>query len=115
MDTTTLLKHYRRCGRIAQSNLTMDDIDKELEQVAPSVELPIHLEAVEFVNAIRQAYNQMTNKKLKRILFLAYLNAQPEHKFKKELYYSLRMSESNYYRLQAEAIRQLGKELEANQ
>ncbi|MCP1640172.1 DNA-directed RNA polymerase specialized sigma subunit [Streptococcus gallinaceus] len=114
MDTKTLLKHYRRCGRIAGSNLTMEDIDKELEQVYPSVDLPIHLEAVEFVNAIRQAYNRMTNKKLKRILFLAYLNAQPEHRYKKELYHSLGMSESNYYRVQAEAIRQLGTKLDSN-
>lgn len=114
MDTKTLLKHYRRCGRIAGSNLTMDDIYKELEQVEPSAELPIHLEAVEFVNAIRRAYNQMADKRLKRILFLAYLNAQPEHRFKKELYHSLGMSESNYYRLQAEAIRQLGTKLDSN-
>lgn len=114
MDTKTLLKHYRRCGRIAQSNLTMDDIYKELEQVAPSVELPIHLEAVEFVNANRRAYNQMADKRLKRILFLAYLNAQPKHRNKKELYHSLGMSESNYYRLQAEAIRQLGTKLDSN-
>ncbi|CRH90292.1 Uncharacterised protein [Chlamydia trachomatis] len=62
MDTRILLKHYRRCGRIAGSNLTMEDVDKELKQVEPSADLPIHLEAVEFVNAIRQAYNQMADK-----------------------------------------------------